>query len=82
MPPNGNMMLAVSWSQKSISEWPSNWISYAPTDQQQNTQSTEVTMVTIQAAFLRGRWYSSVKNAVPISCMEMVEVSAANTSRA
>ena len=48
----------------------------------ENTQSTEAMMVGIQADFMRGRWNSSVKNAVPISCMEMVDVKAANTSRA
>ena len=39
------------------------------------------TMVSIQAAFERLMCNSSWKKAVPISCMEMVEVRAAKTSR-
>ena len=45
-------------------------------------QSTPASMVTTHAAYLRGIRNSSLKKAVPISCIEMVEVSAAKTSRA
>ena len=82
IPPKGSMKLAVNWSQKSMSDNPMTSILMAPTDHEHSRQSTPASTVTTHAAYFRGIRNSSEKKAVPISCMEMVDVKAANTNRA
>ena len=80
--PAGSIIWAVRKSQKSISDIPNRCMSAAPTLSEQKTAMTLQTAVSMQAALRRLKCSSSWKNAVPISCMEMVLVRAANTSRA
>ena len=81
--PIGSISLAVRKSQKSINDMPKSPIFVlAPTEREQNTAMTEQTTVRIHVAWLRGNRSSSWKKAVPISCIEIVEVRAAKTSNA
>ena len=81
--PVGNRKLAVSLSQKSMMLTPMSCrLGTAPTDREQRAAMTTQTVVTMRAARLRGNWNSSLKKTVPISCMEMVEVRAANAKSA
>ena len=51
-----------------------------PSDREQRAPTTMAQKVTIDEALLRERWVSSMTNEVGVSCMEMMEVSAARTN--
>ena len=77
------LICAVMKSQKSSSDMPKRVSpSTAPIDSEQKTAISEQTTVRTHAAFFLPMFSSSVKKAVPISCIEMVDVRAANTSSA
>lgn len=81
--PSGSMNCAVRKSQKSMRLFPAMVKSFtAPQESEQKTAISEHVVVTIIAAPLRLVCSCSRKKAVPISCMEIVDVSAARTNRA
>ena len=81
--PSGSMNWAVMKSQMSMRLLPIIVRLFtAPQDNEQRTDMTQQASVTIHAALGRLVCSSSRKKAVPISCMEIVEVRAARTSNA
>ncbi len=80
--PRGSNMFEVRPSKLSNSVFPKKPIGRGPIEIALNTPIILHTMVTTHAAFVREIWRSSEIIEVPISCIEIVDVSAARLNSA
>jgi hypothetical protein len=80
--PKGKRMFDVRKSQQSRNDFPNKLISTAPCESEQTIPMTTHIAVSIHAPYFRSICSSSKITAVPISCMDIVDVRAARARSA